>query len=164
MLPSPAASDEVTSFSKILNERSGCQVRLCPSALLYLNSSARVCQHIFKLFILLCVADCRFIQITCGSLIIPHPHRSATLFLHFFAYIEFILLICANHPIPEIPAFSYSFSSASTIIGRMDFLYPVRGCHPLQWTHDKSRTSKTHPLDAKRTAGRSSFGTARPAG
>ena len=47
MLPSPAASEEVTSFSKILNERSGCQARLCPSALLYLNSSARVCQHIF---------------------------------------------------------------------------------------------------------------------
>ncbi len=46
MLPSPAASYEVTSFSKILNERPGCQARLCPSALLYLNSSARVCQHI----------------------------------------------------------------------------------------------------------------------
>ena len=50
----------------------------------------------FELFVLLCVMTCWFIQITCGSLIIPHPHRSATFFLHFFAFYFLIVSFCTS--------------------------------------------------------------------
>ncbi|WP_288081150.1 hypothetical protein, partial [Faecalibaculum rodentium] len=52
------ASDEVTSFSKILNERSGCQARLCPQHSYILTHPQESVNTFFELFVLFCVVSC----------------------------------------------------------------------------------------------------------